>query len=125
MFGTANQLLAGVALAIATAAMINAGKVRYIWVTLIPMIFVSVTTLYAGWRNIIDNFMPLTQTPGKVILGYVNITMSAIIIICALAVIGESCRRAWRVLVQGRYTISGKPVLVSKPGFRPPDYGKA
>ena len=47
MFGTANQLLAGVALAVATSAIINAGKVRYAWVTLVPMLFVSTTTLIA------------------------------------------------------------------------------
>ena len=45
MFGTANQLLAGVALAVATSAIINAGKVRYVWVTMIPMFFVSITKM--------------------------------------------------------------------------------
>ena len=125
MFGTANQLLAGVALAVATTAVINAGKVRYVWVTLIPMIFVAITTLYAGWRNIFDNFMPLLHTPGKVVLGYINITLSAIIMICAIIVIGESCRRAWRVLVHGRYTVHGKPILASDPDFKPPLFGEA
>jgi carbon starvation protein len=125
MFGTANQLLAAVALAVATTALINAGKVRYIWVTLIPMLFVAVTTLYAGWRNIFDNFMPMLHTPGKVVLGSVNISLSVIIMICALTVMVESCRRAWRVLVQGRYTVAGKTVLVSDPGFSPPLFGEA
>jgi len=37
MFGTANQLLAAVALMVATTALINAGRVRYIWVTVPPM----------------------------------------------------------------------------------------
>ena len=125
MFGTANQLLAGVALAVATSALINAGKVRYLWVTLIPMLFVAVTTLYAGWRNIFDNFLPMTTTPGNVVLGYVNITLSAIIMICAVVVISESFRRACRVLVQGRYTRAGETVLASEPKFRPPEFGEA
>jgi carbon starvation protein len=47
MFGAANQLLAGVALAVATSAIINSGRIRYIWVTLIPMLFVCTTTLTA------------------------------------------------------------------------------
>ena len=63
MFGTANQLLAGVALAVATSAIINAGRARYVWVTLIPMLFVTVTTLTAGWLNITDNFYPLASHP--------------------------------------------------------------
>jgi carbon starvation protein len=125
MFGTANQLLAGVALAVATAALINAGKVRYLWVTLVPMAFVAVTTLYAGWRNIFDNFLPLTTTPGKMVLGYVNIVLSAIIMLCAVVVLVESFRRSYRVLVLGRYTRAGKAVLASDLQFRPPEFGEA
>lgn len=125
MFGTANQLLAGVALAVATTAVINAGKVRYIWVTLVPMVFVTVTTLYAGWRNIFDNFIPMLKVPGKEVLGYINITLSVIIMICAVVVIAEACRRAWRVLVKGIYSIHGIQVLATDPGFKPPIYGEA
>jgi carbon starvation protein len=125
MFGTANQLLAGVALAVATTALINAGKVRYLWVTLVPMVFVAVTTLYAGWRNIFDNFLPLTATPGEVILGYVNIILSAIIMLCAAVVLIESSRRSYRVLVRGKYTRAGKTALASEPEFRPPEFGEA
>jgi carbon starvation protein len=125
MFGSANQLLASIALAVATIALINAGKVRYLWVTLVPLAFVSVTTLYAGWRNIFDNFLPLISTPGKVVLGYVNVTLSAIIMFCVVVVLIESFRRAYRVLVQGRYTRAGKPVMASDPGFQPPEYGES
>ncbi|HJT23536.1 MAG TPA: carbon starvation protein A, partial [bacterium] len=52
MFGTANQLLAAVALAVATSAIINSGRAKYAWVTFIPMLFVAVTTLSACWLNI-------------------------------------------------------------------------
>jgi carbon starvation protein len=44
MFGIANQLLAVIALCIATVALIRAGKGRYAWVTLLPMAFVVSTT---------------------------------------------------------------------------------
>jgi carbon starvation protein len=125
MFGTANQLLASIALAIATVMLLNAGKVRYIWVTLVPLAFVSVTTLYAGWRNIFDNFLPLVKTPGKVVLGYVNVTLSAIIMICAVIVLVESFHRAYRVLIQGRYSRAGVTTLASDPAFQPPEYGEA
>ena len=39
MFGIANQLLASVALAVGTTIIINTGKVRYAWVTLVPLSF--------------------------------------------------------------------------------------
>jgi len=125
MFGTANQLLAAVALAVVTSAMINAGKVRYIWVSLVPLAFVATTTLYAAWRNIFDSFGPMIAIPGKKVLGLVNISMTAIIMISALVILVEAGRRVYRVLAKGIYTIHGKTVFKSDPDFRPPDYGDA
>ena len=40
MFGIANQLLASVALCVGTTVIINAGRARYAWVTLVPLAFV-------------------------------------------------------------------------------------
>ncbi len=125
MFGTANQLLAGVALAVVTAAIINAGKVRYVWVSLVPMVFVTVTTLYAGWRNIFDNFLPMVSAPGQTSLGVINTVLTIIIMACLVIITVEMIRRAYRVLVQGRYTVQGREVLSSDPSFKPPDYGEA
>ncbi len=125
MFGTANQLLAGVALAVATAALVNAGKVRYVWVTLVPLVFVATTTLYAGWRNIMDSFLPLVSVPGKRFLGMVNVTLTGIIMICAIIILIESARRVYRVLVLDRYTVKGEVVLTSDAKFKAPDFGEA
>jgi carbon starvation protein len=48
MFGIANQLLAVLALALVTTWLINSGRGRYAWVTILPMLFVMTTTLTAG-----------------------------------------------------------------------------
>jgi carbon starvation protein len=48
MFGIANQMLAVVALAIATAALAQSDKRRYCWVTVIPMLAVAITTTSAS-----------------------------------------------------------------------------
>jgi len=48
MFGIANQMLAIMALAIASAAVARSGKARYLWVTLAPLAFVSLTTTTAA-----------------------------------------------------------------------------
>ena len=105
----------------------NAGKVRYIWTTLIPLVFVAITTLYAGWRNIFDNkyFLPLTKVPGKAFQGYLNVVLTAVIMLCVVVVLVESARRAYRVLVLKKYTRAGIPVSASEPGFSPPEYGEA
>jgi carbon starvation protein len=125
MFGTANQLLAAVALAVITSALINAGKVRYVWVSLVPLAFVAVTTLYAAWRNIFDSFGPMLAEPGRKVLGLVNISLTTIIMICALIILVEAGRRVYRVLAKGIYTVHGKTVLKTDPDFHPPDYGEA
>jgi carbon starvation protein len=48
MFGIANQMLAVIALAVGTVALVHMGKAKYAWVTVVPMCFVILTTTTAG-----------------------------------------------------------------------------
>ena len=50
MFGVSNQLLAAIALGVGTTVIIKYDKVKYIWVTLLPMVFMFATTLTAAWQ---------------------------------------------------------------------------
>lgn len=93
MFGTANQLLAAVALCVATSVIINSGRARYAWVTIVPLSFVATTTLYACWRNINDNFWLLTNNPQTAMQGYVNITLTVIIMVAAVIILFDSISR--------------------------------
>jgi carbon starvation protein len=63
MFGIANQLLATVALCVGTSLIINMGKLKYAWVTILPLTFLGTNTLYGGFLSIRDNFFPLTTSP--------------------------------------------------------------
>ncbi len=123
MFGTANQLLAVVALAVGTSAIINAGKVRHVWVTLVPMLFVATTTLMAGWLNITDNFLPMTNDPATATQAYINTILTAIIMVCAVAILVEAFRRWYRVIVKGEYSVAGQVVYATDSKFSPPDFG--
>ncbi len=50
MFGVANQLLGMLALCLGTTVLMKMGRVRYIWVTLIPMLFMATITLTASYQ---------------------------------------------------------------------------
>jgi len=52
MFGVANQLLAAVAFGVGTMVIVKSGKIKYAWVTFIPMVFMFITTFTASWELI-------------------------------------------------------------------------
>jgi carbon starvation protein len=52
LFGIANQLLATVALCVGTTVIIKMGKARYAWVTIMPMVWLVIITMTAGWQKI-------------------------------------------------------------------------
>jgi carbon starvation protein len=93
MFGIANQLLAAVALCVATTIIINMGKAKYSWVTILPLSFVATTTLVAGWESITDIFWPLAQKPETSMQGYINTGLTAIIMVAAVIILVDSIRR--------------------------------
>jgi len=100
MFGIANQLLASVALAVGTTVIINAGRARYAWVTILPLSFVSVTTLTAGAMSVRDSFYPMAIGPDltKHFQGYLNSVVTIVMMVCVLVILSSAILRWVRVL---------------------------
>ena len=99
MFGIANQLLAVVALALVTTLLINNGKARYAPVTLLPMLFVTSTTLTAGGQMIGSQFPALIEA-GQFWKGIINIVLTVFVITCVAALLLLAVSR-WIAVLAG------------------------
>jgi carbon starvation protein len=94
MFGIANQLLAAIALSVATSVMINAGRGRYAPVTLLPMAFVMTTTLTAAWQLVFDRFIPAYQKMPEARFKWgLNIFLTVVMVSCLGVIVADSIRR--------------------------------
>jgi len=100
MFGVANQLLGVVAFAVGTTLVINIGRQKYAWITFLPLCFLSVTTLSAGYLNIRDNFWPLAvgANPDLVMQGYIDTICTTIMMGCAVIILVTTSMRSLSVL---------------------------
>jgi carbon starvation protein CstA len=54
LFGISNQMLAGIALMLATVVLIKMKRQRYVWVTLLPAAWLLICTVTAGLIKLLD-----------------------------------------------------------------------
>ena len=66
LFGASNQMLAGMALMFATVYIFKKGKAKYAWVTILPAIWVWVTTMYAALQKMLPTNGDPTSVHDKV-----------------------------------------------------------
>jgi len=101
LFGMANQMLACVALAVGTTVIVNSGRARYAWVTLIPLVFISVIEMTAGYQNITNNYWPLTLVAETSFRGYLYVSITGLLMVGLVIVIIGSARKWYRVAIKG------------------------
>src|SRR5262245_43329655 len=103
-FGIANQILAVIALAIVSAFLANSGRARYLWVTILPMCFVLMTTSTAAvsmtGTHINTILAQLDKAAGTRDLAMLlNSMLIAFLIVlmmtCGLIVVFASAMRIW------------------------------
>jgi carbon starvation protein len=111
LFGIANQLLGAVALCVATTIIIKMGKLRHAWVTLVPLTWLSIVTLTAGWQKVFSSAPALgflaharslassvDPTAGRQIFNdYLNAVLSLFFMAVVLVVIAASAREWYLV----------------------------
>jgi carbon starvation protein len=90
MFGSANQLLATIALAVGTSYIVNRGRIKYAWITIIPMTFVGITTFVAGLKNMTGIYIPMLSQPDQFIQGTINLSLTVVIMVCVVIIMKDS-----------------------------------
>jgi carbon starvation protein len=98
LFGTANQLLASIALATMTTYLVNHNKAVYAWCTLVPALFVLVTTVSAGTLSIQHTFWPMAMHPGSQLQGWIETTLMVLFIVGAVVIVGSALLRCLKTL---------------------------
>ncbi len=100
MFGTANQLLGMLALCIATTVLIKMNKTSYLWVTVIPMVFVGVITLAGCYELLVIFISRALSTGGSQSLTMaINASLVGLVAILALIVLTDSARKWYGYLI--------------------------
>jgi carbon starvation protein len=116
LFGIANQLLATVALCVATTIIIKMHRARYAAVTLVPLAWLVAVTFTASWHKILDpdpriGFLaqaralaaaPATRTTVRLIFNNrLDAAVTAILVVMVALVLIESLKQ-WIAVLSGR-----------------------
>ncbi|MFZ0499899.1 MAG: carbon starvation CstA family protein [Steroidobacteraceae bacterium] len=54
LFGIANQMLAAIALSVATGILVKSGRAHHAWVTLGPLAWLAIVTTVAAWQKLVS-----------------------------------------------------------------------
>jgi carbon starvation protein len=136
LFGISNQLLATVALCVGTTIIIKMGKSRYAWVTMLPLVWLTLVTMSAGWeklfspdvrlgflshahlieRQIAANALPaaiktITDARRVIFNDYLDAGVAAFFMISVVVILADSVRE-WVAVLAGR-----KPTVSSEVPF--------
>jgi carbon starvation protein len=117
MFGVSNQLLAAIALGVGTTLIIKAGKTRYILVTLIPMMFMFITTLTASWQLMMMFMRKASQaaTPAEALNLHIDTGLLALMAVLAIVAIADMVYKWYGYLSKTRKISSSEVVEYVQP----------
>ncbi|HEX5632096.1 MAG TPA: carbon starvation CstA family protein [Gemmatimonadales bacterium] len=121
LFGISNQLLATVALCVATTVIVKSGKARYAWVTLAPLAWLLAVTCTASWQKVLSpdprlGFLALAEhTERQVAAGELaaalgrqvafnarlDAALATLFVVVTLLVVASSARE-WVLVLRGR-----------------------
>jgi len=121
LFGISNQLLAGIALCVATGILVKQGKLRFAWVTGAPLAWLAIVTTTATWEKVVspdvrvgflaaadqlaqklaDGALPAAQVavaPQLIFNQRLDAVLAIILTVILWIVILDTARVCWRVV---------------------------
>ncbi len=139
LFGISNQILAAIALCVATGILVKSGRVRYAWVTGLPLTWLTLITSSAAWEKImsadprIGFFAAANDMAGKLAAGLLSPERAAVapqlilnqridgyltlfFALLLWVILLDMLRVVWRVLSQRRVPPSTETVYQARTG---------
>jgi len=109
MFGVANQLLGMLALCVGTTVLIKMDKAQFLWVTVVPMVFVGTITLTASYELVLF-FVGKAKAAGagEGMPYYLDAALVGLVVVLALVALVDSIVKWYGFLIQK------KPVTTSE-----------
>ncbi|TMQ47377.1 MAG: carbon starvation protein A [Candidatus Eisenbacteria bacterium] len=115
LFGVSNQLLAVIALAVGTSFILRQRPAPYALVTLVPLAFLTVSTMTAGVLNTFRYLSPAYVADKGATVAYIDGALSVILIFLVGLVLIDSVRRWGYILAERRRGVVNVPAVARDP----------
>ncbi len=127
LFGICNQLLATVALCVATTIIVKMGRVRYLLVTLIPLCWLVAVTFTASWHKILDpnprvgflahasQLATAGANPRLIFNDRLDAAVTGALVVMVALILVESAMQCTRIIVGGKPAATNEaPYVMTK-----------
>ncbi|OQY98353.1 MAG: carbon starvation protein A [Candidatus Brocadia sp. UTAMX2] len=101
MFGVANQLLAAIAFCVGTTIIIKMKKLKYAWMTFLPMVFMFVTTFVASYKLFRDFLEKASSAPENAFVFQLDAAIIVIMAMLAVIALFDSIHK-WYTYLAGK-----------------------
>ena len=100
LFGIANQLLAAIALSVATTILLKMHGPKYMWITCGPLIWLVLVTFSAGWQKIFSPLPRIGFLAQPTLNGNIDAAICAVFMILVTIILADALR-VWYGILRG------------------------